>query len=83
MIVCHCFVVNDRQVKAAVAAGAKTVDDVTEMTNAGGVCGGCHPAICKTLRTHPSGACGGDACANTLGVATPDPVRSHELVEAQ
>jgi|GEM_PF-588248 len=63
MVVCHCFVVNDRRVRAAVAAGARTVEDVAEMEDAGGLCGGCHFAICRMLQPHQAGGCGGDDCA--------------------
>ncbi len=63
MIVCHCFAVNDRRVRSAVADGAQTVEDVAEMEDAGGLCGGCHYAICQLLKPHQSGGCGGDDCA--------------------
>jgi len=63
MIVCHCFTVNDRRVRTAVAAGAQTVEDVAEMEDAGGLCGGCHYAICQLLKPHQPGGCGGDDCA--------------------
>jgi bacterioferritin-associated ferredoxin len=42
MYVCHCEAVTDRIVDSAVAAGARTVADVTAHCRAGGGCGGCH-----------------------------------------
>lgn len=63
MLVCHCFVVHDRRIRAAVAAGAQTVDEVTDMESAGGLCGGCHLAICKLLGDHGPGDCGSSECA--------------------
>ncbi len=62
MLVCHCLAVNDREVKAAVRQGATTVEDVVDLTDAGALCGGCHPNICRLLSAHSHGACGGDTC---------------------
>jgi len=42
MVVCHCEAVSDRTVDAAIASGARTVDDITARCHAGGGCGGCH-----------------------------------------
>lgn len=41
MIVCHCEVVNDRAVAAAVQAGARTLAQVCNATGAGKNCGSC------------------------------------------
>lgn len=49
MIVCHCEVVTDRCVRAAVACGAETVDDVASQCAAGTQCGGCRPTIAALL----------------------------------
>ena len=69
MLVCHCLAVTDREIKAAVRKGAATVDDVIDLTDAGALCGGCHPSICRLLKVHRPGACGGDVClANDRGV---------------
>jgi len=51
MLVCHCRRVNDRAVKATVAAGARTVPDVAARCGAGTRCGGCWPAIDQLLAT--------------------------------
>jgi len=41
MIVCQCRVVSDRDVSAAVAAGARTVSSVCRSTGAAQDCGSC------------------------------------------
>jgi len=43
--VCFCGDVNIGQIKAAVEAGATTVEAVGEATGAGTHCGGCKPRI--------------------------------------
>lgn len=45
MLVCHCNVVSDRAIRAAVQGGACDVDDVVEHCGAGADCGGCIPSI--------------------------------------
>jgi bacterioferritin-associated ferredoxin len=47
--------VTDRKIRAAIAAGASTVTEVGERTQAGVECGTCHPGIAELLReaTHP------------------------------
>lgn len=55
MIVCHCEAVNDRAVRAAVLAGAETVDDLGERCRAGTDCGGCHGRLERLLEEIPSG----------------------------
>lgn len=45
MYVCHCEVVSDHSIRAAISAGARAVEDVTALCGAGGACAGCHPAI--------------------------------------
>ena len=45
MFVCHCEVVSDGEVAAAVDAGADSVDAVGVVTGAGTRCGGCHESI--------------------------------------
>ena len=41
MIVCHCRVVSDRAIHAAVADGARTVASACKATGAGRDCGSC------------------------------------------
>lgn len=49
MLLCHCQVVNDRDVRAAIAAGARDEFDVAAMCGAGAACGGCVPAVTALL----------------------------------
>lgn len=51
MIVCHCEVVSDRCIRAAVADGAVSVDDVGRRCLAGTNCGGCQGTIATLLAT--------------------------------
>lgn len=41
MIICHCGPVSDRSVSEAVAAGARSLAQVCQATNAGRDCGAC------------------------------------------
>ena len=45
MIVCHCAVVSDRDIRDQVAAGARTVSQVLRETGAASGCGGCDLAV--------------------------------------
>lgn len=49
MIICSCRAVSDRTVKAAVASGATTIQDVAARCGAGARCGGCWPALAELL----------------------------------
>lgn len=49
MIVCHCKAVSDREVRRAVAEGARTRGQVARRCGAGTICGGCRPAIQELL----------------------------------
>jgi bacterioferritin-associated ferredoxin len=49
VLVCHCRAVNDRQIEAAALCGATTVREIVSACGAGGVCGGCRPAIEEIL----------------------------------
>jgi len=48
--VCFCADVNAGQIKAAVEAGATTVEAVGEATGAGTHCGGCQPKIEELIK---------------------------------
>jgi bacterioferritin-associated ferredoxin len=50
LLVCHCKVVTDRQIRAAVEAGARDEFDVAAACGAGVECGGCIPTVQKLLR---------------------------------
>lgn len=45
MVVCHCEVVSDADLRAVIAEGAGDVDEVTARCGAAGHCGGCVPAV--------------------------------------
>jgi bacterioferritin-associated ferredoxin len=49
VIVCHCRVVNHRDIEAAVDDGARSVPDVADVCGAGTDCGGCVPVIADTI----------------------------------
>jgi bacterioferritin-associated ferredoxin len=51
VIVCHCFAVNDRRIAEHVAAGARTLKQISRACRAGTDCGGCVPLIAELLRT--------------------------------
>jgi bacterioferritin-associated ferredoxin len=52
VIVCHCGVVTDRQVSAALDAGARTVGSVCRATGAGKDCGGCVFSVKRMVCEH-------------------------------
>jgi bacterioferritin-associated ferredoxin len=56
MLVCHCRAVSDREVRAAIDDGARTLGQVARRCGAGGACGGCRFALRDLLATG-----GGDA----------------------
>jgi bacterioferritin-associated ferredoxin len=45
VIICHCRVVSDRAVRAAISAGAASVEEVGALSGAGTGCGGCVPSV--------------------------------------
>ena len=49
MYVCYCAALSDTAVKAAVDAGAHTIEDLGDRCGAGTECGGCHPALAELL----------------------------------
>jgi bacterioferritin-associated ferredoxin len=55
MIVCHCQVVSDKTIRAAIESGARTVGDVARRCGAGTGprCGACRPTIEALLALHP------------------------------
>lgn len=52
MIVCHCRVVTDRDVRAALDAGAGSLGAVCRATGAGSVCGGCVFGVRAVIADH-------------------------------
>jgi assimilatory nitrate reductase catalytic subunit len=57
MYVCCCLGVNDKAIKAAVEAGATTVEAVTELTCAGSECGSCRPEIADLIEAEIARGC--------------------------
>lgn len=53
MVVCHCAAVNDRAIRAEIAAGAIDAETLAERCGAGGGCGSCVPVIEAILATVP------------------------------
>jgi bacterioferritin-associated ferredoxin len=49
MIVCHCHRISDRVVRAAIASGAKTEEEVAKMCGAGTCCGGCVETVSELI----------------------------------
>ena len=49
MFVCSCRAVTDRTIRAAIASGARSIEDVAARCGAGGRCGGCWPALAELL----------------------------------
>lgn len=52
MIVCHCSVVSDRAVTAAIDAGARTLAGVCATTGAGRDCGSCVFSVKRVMCEH-------------------------------
>ena len=57
MIVCHCKVVTDRDVDAAVSSGARSVGSVCRSTGAAQDCGACIFSVKKIVERHHEAAC--------------------------
>jgi len=70
MILCICQAVTDREVDAAIRAGAHSLAEVSKACGAGGNCGSCQ----HTIRERIKGACGRN-CADC-------PRREPELASA-
>lgn len=49
MWVCLCKGVTDRQIRAAIAAGACSLHEIATRCQAGTRCGGCLPEVCRLL----------------------------------
>ena len=52
MFVCSCRAVTDRTIRAAIASGARSIDDIAARCGAGERCGGCWPALAELLDEH-------------------------------
>ncbi len=45
MVVCHCNVVSDREIRAQIRSGALDAEDLAARCGAGTRCGGCLPVV--------------------------------------
>jgi len=52
MFVCHCRAVSDGEIREAIAAGARDLEEVGRSCGAGITCGGCCPLIQELLAQH-------------------------------
>ncbi len=48
-IICHCELVSDKKVKAVIADGAQSIDDIAARCGAGANCGGCWEGLSALL----------------------------------
>jgi len=60
--ICICNAITDRQIRAAVAAGAASLSDVSMQLGVGSGCGCCRDAAQQVIR---DAACGGDCATCT------------------
>ena len=49
MLLCSCHAVSERTIRAAIASGAQTAEEIAERCGAGAKCGGCWPALYDLL----------------------------------
>lgn len=57
VFVCSCQAVTDRTIRAAIASGARSIEDIAARCGAGARCGGCWPALAELLdEAEPTGA---------------------------
>jgi bacterioferritin-associated ferredoxin len=54
MVVCSCRAVSDRTVRAAIGAGARSVEQLTELCSAASDCLGCWPELERLIEEHAS-----------------------------
>jgi bacterioferritin-associated ferredoxin len=66
MYVCVCNAVSDRQVRAAVAGGARSLEDLSLALGVGAGCGCCRDAAQEYIQA--AGHCGGD-CVGCARIA--------------
>lgn len=52
MVVCHCYAVSDRAVRAAIRSGVDSVEALSAHCAAGTDCGGCQPVLEELLDEH-------------------------------
>lgn len=52
MFVCHCRALTDREIREAIANGARDLDEIGRRCGAGVTCGGCCPLLQELLDDH-------------------------------
>lgn len=62
MIICSCFVVSDRDIKAAVEGGARDFREIRKTLKCSTNCGACYPYAREYF----------DQCLRDIGVSMPD-----------
>ena len=72
MVLCICQAVSDKEVEAAIRAGARSLDDIGERCGAGTDCGCCREAIEERLATDVERPCAG-GCRDCPRTAAPVP----------
>ena len=50
-VICSCFQITNGMIKEAVDAGANTLEEVQDATNAGNACGACLDQLQQTVST--------------------------------
>ena len=66
-IICHCEVVRDRDIVAAIQAGAASLDEVRNVCGAMSGCGACAPAVVDLLRRNGVAVSDTEAGSTALG----------------
>ena len=69
MFVCVCNAVTDREVSAAIDAGARSRTEVTTLCRAGGDCGSCHHMIEQMIEDRLDAEAG---AVSSPGLVSPD-----------
>lgn len=88
MVICLCRAVNDRTIRGAIDAGARTVRDVCSRTGAASSCGSCARDVAKLIGEHdPASLLMNRACVpcanNDNAFPIPAAAQRDMLVETQ
>jgi bacterioferritin-associated ferredoxin len=71
VIVCLCRAVCDKEIRAVVGCGARSLEEVEEACGAGGDCGACQPDIVALLRQQQAARPAAPALAERALVLAP------------
>jgi len=50
LLICHCSLVTDREIRDSIRAGADSLDAVAAACGAGACCGGCEPMVERLIQ---------------------------------